>query len=62
MIGLTEQFLQEHPKIDKAIKRLRGFMPPPPDQYYVAFSGGKDSQCIYHCAKWLAYRLMRTIE
>lgn len=27
MIELTEQFLQEHPKIDKAIKRLRGFAP-----------------------------------
>lgn len=28
MVELTEQFLREHPKIGKAIKRLRGFMPP----------------------------------
>lgn len=33
-------------KIDLAIKRLKSFEPP--EGYYVAFSGGKDSQCIYH--------------
>lgn len=32
-----------------AIKRLREFEPP--EGYYVAFSGGKDSQCIYHLCK-----------
>ena len=36
-------------KIKKAIDRLRTFEPP--EGYYLAFSGGKDSQCIYHLAK-----------
>lgn len=38
----------EH-KVDTAIKRLKCFEPP--DGYYVAFSGGKDSQCVYHLCK-----------
>lgn len=33
-------------KIAIAIKRLKEFEPP--DGYFVAFSGGKDSQCIFH--------------
>jgi phosphoadenosine phosphosulfate reductase len=33
-------------KVAEAIQRLRSFEPE--DGYYVAFSGGKDSQCIYH--------------
>lgn len=33
-------------KLDIAINRLRAFEPE--EGYYVAFSGGKDSQCIYH--------------
>ena len=33
-------------KVENAIKRLRYFEPP--EGYFVAFSGGKDSQCIYH--------------
>nr|DAU25994.1 MAG TPA: phosphoadenosine-phosphosulfate reductase [Caudoviricetes sp.] len=33
-------------KLDIAIQRLKSFEPP--EGYYVAFSGGKDSQCIYH--------------
>lgn len=33
-------------KVQTAIDRLKMFEPP--DGYYVAFSGGKDSQCIYH--------------
>ena len=36
-------------KLDVAIQRLKTFEPP--DGYYVAFSGGKDSQCIYHLCK-----------
>jgi len=36
-------------KVQKAIERLRAFEPP--DGYFLAFSGGKDSQCIYHLAK-----------
>ena len=33
----------------KAIDRLKAFEPP--DGYFLAFSGGKDSQCIYNLAK-----------
>ena len=33
-------------KVQLSIKRLQAFCPP--EGYYVAFSGGKDSQCIYH--------------
>ena len=36
-------------KVELAIRRLKGFEPP--EGYYVAFSGGKDSQCIYHLCK-----------
>ena len=33
-------------KVEAAIKRLQTFEPE--EGYYVAFSGGKDSQCVYH--------------
>ena len=36
-------------KVQIAIDRLKAFEPP--DGYYLAFSGGKDSQCIYHLAQ-----------
>lgn len=36
-------------KLDVAIQRLKTFEPP--EGYHVAFSGGKDSQCIYHLCK-----------
>lgn len=36
-------------KVELAIKRLKAFCPP--EGYYLAFSGGKDSQCVYHLAK-----------
>lgn len=36
-------------KVNRAIDRLKTFEPP--EGYYLAFSGGKDSQCIYHLAK-----------
>ena len=36
-------------KVEIAIKRLKAFCPP--EGYYVAFSGGKDSQCVYHLCK-----------
>ena len=36
-------------KVQKAIDRLKAFEPP--EGYFLAFSGGKDSQCIYHLAK-----------
>lgn len=33
-------------KVEIAIQRLKAFEPP--DGYFVCFSGGKDSQCVYH--------------
>ena len=36
-------------KVEIAIQLLKSFEPP--DGYYVAFSGGKDSQCVYHLCK-----------
>ena len=36
-------------KVQKAIDRLKAFEPQ--EGYYLAFSGGKDSQCVYHLAK-----------
>lgn len=36
-------------KVQTAIDRLKAFEPK--EGYYLAFSGGKDSQCIYHLAK-----------
>lgn len=36
-------------KVKISIERLQAFEPP--EGYYLAFSGGKDSQCIYHLAK-----------
>jgi phosphoadenosine phosphosulfate reductase len=36
-------------KVQKSIERIKSFEPV--DGYYLAFSGGKDSQCIYHLAK-----------
>jgi phosphoadenosine phosphosulfate reductase len=36
-------------KVKEAIKRIKALEPP--EGYYLAFSGGKDSQCIYHLAK-----------
>lgn len=47
---LVEQTLfGEVDKVKKAIDRLKAFEPQ--EGYYLAFSGGKDSQCIYHLAK-----------
>lgn len=36
-------------KVEMAISRLKAFEPK--EGYYVAFSGGKDSQCVYHLCK-----------
>lgn len=36
-------------KAQKSIEILQAFEPP--QGYYLAFSGGKDSQCVYHLAK-----------
>ena len=36
-------------KVEMSIERLKAFEPE--EGYYLAFSGGKDSQCVYHLAK-----------
>lgn len=36
-------------KVEMAVKRLQAFEPE--EGYFVAFSGGKDSQCVYHLAE-----------
>lgn len=38
-----------HDKVEASIARLKAFEPE--NGYYVAFSGGKDSQCVYHLCK-----------
>ena len=38
-------------KVQKAIARLKTMEPRDGSGYYLAFSGGKDSQCVYHLAK-----------
>lgn len=38
-------------KVEAAIKRLQSFEPKNGEGYYLAFSGGKDSQCVYHLCK-----------
>ena len=49
-MSLQEQTLfGANDKVQKAIERLKAFEPP--DGYFLAFSGGKDSQTIYHLAK-----------
>lgn len=49
-MALVEDTLFGHEdKVAKAIERLKNFEPP--EGYYLAFSGGKDSQTIYHLAK-----------
>ena len=49
MALVEETLFGQENKIQKAIDRLKAFEPK--EGYYLAFSGGKDSQCIYHLAK-----------
>jgi phosphoadenosine phosphosulfate reductase len=46
-LALQIQIVIDH--VERAIARLRNFEPA--DGYWLAFSGGKDSQCIYHLAQ-----------
>ena len=46
---VEENLFGRRDKVQIAIERLRAFEPP--EGYYVAFSGGKDSQVIYHLCK-----------
>lgn len=50
---LRQQFFHKNgsarAKLDISIQRLKSFEPP--EGYFLAFSGGKDSQCIYHLAQ-----------
>ena len=49
MLRYTDITGMQVDKVQTAIDRLRAFEPE--GGYYVAFSGGKDSQCIYHLCK-----------
>lgn len=49
MALVEETLFGREDKVEIAIKRLRAFEPP--EGYYLAYSGGKDSQCIYHLAQ-----------
>lgn len=49
MLRYTDENGVLHDKVAIAINRLKAFEPR--GGYYLAFSGGKDSQCIYHLAK-----------
>lgn len=44
-----DMFGKKRDKVQEAINRFKAFEPE--DGYYLAFSGGKDSQCIYHLAQ-----------
>lgn len=46
---MTQREKESERKIKIAIDRIKSFEPK--EGYYLAFSGGKDSQCIYHLAK-----------
>ena len=52
-------------KLNMAIQRLKSFEPP--EGYFLAFSGGKDSQCIYHlaqmaCVKFEAHYQVTSVD
>lgn len=49
MLKWVDLMGEAHDRVQTAIDRLRNFEPP--EGYHLAFSGGKDSQCIYHLAK-----------
>lgn len=49
MLKWVDLMGEAHDRVQTAIDRLRNFEPP--EGYYLAFSGGKDSQAIYHLAK-----------
>ena len=46
---VEETLFGTHDKVQIAIDRLRTFEPP--EGYYLAFSGGKDSQTVYHLCR-----------
>ena len=47
MLGQIDVFGKT--KLEKTIEKIKAFEPE--EGYYLAFSGGKDSQCIYHLCK-----------
>lgn len=49
MALLEETLFGTHDKVAIAIQRLRTFEPP--EGYYLAFSGGKDSEVVITCAR-----------
>ena len=60
MALLEETLFGSHDKVAIAIQRLKTFEPP--EGYYLAFSGGKDSQCVCTtCARKRVSNSMLTI-
>ena len=49
MALIYDDLLGHRDKVQEAVDRLKAFEPP--EGYFLAFSGGKDSQTIYHLAK-----------
>lgn len=49
MALFEETLLGKTDKVQRSIDILKSFEPP--EGYHLAFSGGKDSQCVYHLAK-----------
>lgn len=49
MLKWVDLMGEEHDRVQTSIDRLRNFEPP--DGYWLAFSGGKESKCIYHLCK-----------
>lgn len=47
---IYDDLFGRHDKVEEAIHRLQAFEPPDVP-YWLAFSGGKDSQAVYHLAK-----------
>lgn len=47
-------------KVQIAIDRLKAFEPE--EGYYICFSGGKDSQCVYHLAVQGGGALRRSLQ
>jgi phosphoadenosine phosphosulfate reductase len=56
---ITENGIEEYDKVKVSIARLIEFEPP--EGYYLAFSGGKDSVVIYDLAVKAGVKLMRII-
>lgn len=51
MALVEETLFGREDKVEKAIRRIKAFAPADGSKLWVAFSGGKDSQCVYELVK-----------